>query len=140
MIGATSRTGHLMNPPLPRAPSLAIRYALATVGHLTLGVAATQALAATDFPNRPIKQLVPNAAGGPTDTFARIAPAGTPQALAERIRNDIASVVTPAFVAKYMAATGEEPVLRTPGDFAAMIRADVHKIGEMARAAELKPE
>jgi tripartite-type tricarboxylate transporter receptor subunit TctC len=49
----------------------AIRYLLSTV-LLAAVASAASAQSATDFPNRPVKILVPFAAGGPTDVVARI--------------------------------------------------------------------
>lgn len=68
------------------------------------------------------------------------APARTNAVLVDRINKDINGVVTADFVSKYMTATGEEPALGTPAQFAAMIKADVQKISEMARVAGLKPQ
>src|SRR5690606_15312610 len=36
------------------------------------GMAAAPALAQDNFPDHPVQILIPNSAGGPTDTFARI--------------------------------------------------------------------
>ena len=76
-----------------------------------------------------------------TVRFGLFAPAGTPAAVIERIHRDVVAVLrTPAFTQKYLTANGFQLVASGPDELAAAIREDVALVGEMIRAAGIKPE
>jgi tripartite-type tricarboxylate transporter receptor subunit TctC len=68
-------------------------------------------------------------------------PAGTDPSLVDRINRDVVSVaLQPAFIEKYFAKFGVEPVLNTPAEFVAAIRSDVAITAEMVKVAGVKPQ
>jgi tripartite-type tricarboxylate transporter receptor subunit TctC len=69
------------------------------------------------------------------------APAGVDPSIVDRINRDVASVARqPAFIEKYFATFGVEPVLDTPAQFAVEIRHDVALTAEMVKIAGVKPQ
>jgi len=76
-----------------------------------------------------------------TVRFGLFAPAGTPAAVVERIHTDTATVLrNPAFAQKHLGANGFQVVASGPQELARAIREDVALVGEMVRAAGIKPE
>lgn len=73
--------------------------------------------------------------------YALFAPAGTPAAITERISADVKAVLTdPSFAEKHATPKGLDVVASTPNELAERIREDVVSVGEMVRAAGVKPE
>jgi tripartite-type tricarboxylate transporter receptor subunit TctC len=75
---------------------------------LGLSVLAAQAASAQDYPSRPITIVVPFAAGGPTDTLARV--------LAERMRTALGQTVIVENVPGASGSLGVGRVARAAGD------------------------
>jgi tripartite-type tricarboxylate transporter receptor subunit TctC len=73
--------------------------------------------------------------------YGVFAPAGTPPAIVEKINQDIRAVMTDAeFVRRNVTPKGQEVAVGRPADLAAAIRQDSALVGEMTKAAGLKPE
>lgn len=73
--------------------------------------------------------------------YGVFAPAGTPPAIVEKINQDIHAILTNAdFVRRHVTPNGQEVAVGKPEDLAAAIRQDSVLVGEMAKAAGLKPE
>jgi tripartite-type tricarboxylate transporter receptor subunit TctC len=72
--------------------------------------------------------------------LAIVAPAGTPQAIVDRLNKEIVSIVTAADTREAFDKAGTEPLTGTPADLAAMIRDGVPKYAKIIKAAGVKPE
>ena len=69
-----------------------------------------------------------------------VAPAGTPRAIVDKLNAAINKAMTsPAFLQKFT-NTGDEPGGGTPEDFAAAIKADSAKWGELIKRAGITLE
>jgi len=71
--------------------------------------------------------------------FGLLAPAGTPASIVNRLQAEIAKALQSADVNARLAADGAEPVGSTPGAFAALIKDELGKWSEVARAANIQP-
>jgi len=72
--------------------------------------------------------------------FGLVAPAGTPPDIIKKLNQDVTKVISdPAFAAEFLAAQGLEPILGTPEQFAAFIRAESVKLGKIVKEAGIKP-
>jgi len=72
--------------------------------------------------------------------FGLLAPAGTPQAIVDRLQAETAKILdTPAMKAR-LALEGAEPIGNTPAEFSALIKAEMAKWSQVAKAAGIKPE
>ncbi|HXX08179.1 MAG TPA: tripartite tricarboxylate transporter substrate binding protein [Pseudolabrys sp.] len=72
--------------------------------------------------------------------FGLVAPAGTPPDIIKKLNQDVTKVISdPAFAAEFLAAQGLEPILGTPEQFAAFIRAESVKLGKVVKEAGIKP-
>jgi tripartite-type tricarboxylate transporter receptor subunit TctC len=70
--------------------------------------------------------------------FGLVAPAGTPPDIIKKINQDVTNVISDrAFAEKYLVAQGLEPILGTPEQFAAFIRAETVKWGKVVRDANI---
>jgi tripartite-type tricarboxylate transporter receptor subunit TctC len=67
-----------------------------------------------------------------------LAPAGTPQAIVDRIAADTAKVLAMPEVREKLAAIGLETVGNSPAEFAAIVRKDYEKWGKVIRDANIK--
>jgi tripartite-type tricarboxylate transporter receptor subunit TctC len=75
-----------------------------------------------------------------TTWWGLFAPAGMSPELLAKINHDVVTVAQqPDFTEKYFSKLGVEPALDTPAEFAAEIRSNVKTIGEMVKAAGVKP-
>jgi len=72
--------------------------------------------------------------------FGLLAPAGTPESIVAQIQVETARVLKTPEMQKRLATEGAEPVGSTPAEFATLIRQEMAKWGEVARAANIKPE
>jgi tripartite-type tricarboxylate transporter receptor subunit TctC len=72
--------------------------------------------------------------------LAIVAPAGTPQAIVDRLNKEIISIVTAADTRDAFDKAGTEPLTGTPADLAALIRDGVPKYAKIIKAAGVKPE
>ena len=123
--------GVIDNPPtvLPHISSGALR---------ALAVAAKQRL--------PFLPNVPTAAeaGVPnyevSSWFGIVAPAGTPQPIVERLHKEIAAAVRTPAMQKRFASSGAHLIGDTPAEFAAQIKTERTRWGEIIRAANIKAE
>jgi tripartite-type tricarboxylate transporter receptor subunit TctC len=69
-----------------------------------------------------------------------LAPAGTPQAIVDKIAADTAKVLAMPDVKAKLAAIGLETVGNSPAEFAAIVRNDHQKWGKVIRDANIKLE
>jgi len=67
-----------------------------------------------------------------------LAPAGTPQAIVDKVAADTAKVLAMPELRERLAAIGLEPVGSTPAEFAAIVRNDYEKWGKVIRDANIK--
>ena len=73
--------------------------------------------------------------------YGLFAPAGTPPAIMEKINADVRAILRdPAFAEKNVTSRNLRVVASTPQQFQSVIRDEVTAVGEMIRAAEIKPE
>ena len=73
--------------------------------------------------------------------YGLFAPAGTPPAIIEKINVDVRAILRdPAFAEKNVTSRNLRVVASTPQHFQSSIREEVKAVGEMVRAAEVKPE
>jgi tripartite-type tricarboxylate transporter receptor subunit TctC len=68
------------------------------------------------------------------------APAGTPQPIIERLQREIATILLTDEARKYFASYGREGVASTPVAFAAFIRSEHAKWGQVIRDSNIKAE
>jgi tripartite-type tricarboxylate transporter receptor subunit TctC len=73
--------------------------------------------------------------------FGIVAPAGTPKAIVERLRNEMAAVIhDPAFRDKHLASRGHEPVSNTPEEFARFLAQDRVTSARIVKDAGVQPQ
>jgi tripartite-type tricarboxylate transporter receptor subunit TctC len=65
-------------------------------------------------------------------------PAGTPQAIVDKLAADFAKVLAIPDVRKKLMDIGLEPVGNSPAEFAAIVRGDYEKWGQVIRKAGIK--
>jgi tripartite-type tricarboxylate transporter receptor subunit TctC len=68
------------------------------------------------------------------------APAGTPTPIIDRLQREIAVILLTDEARRYFASNGREPVASTPAVFAAFIRAEHAKWGQVIRDSNIKAE
>jgi tripartite-type tricarboxylate transporter receptor subunit TctC len=68
------------------------------------------------------------------------APAKTPRAAIEKLRNELAVVLKSEFVRERYATLGIEPVGNTPDEFAAQVKADLARWEKVVKAANVRVE
>ena len=66
-----------------------------------------------------------------------VAPAKTPQAIVQRLHQDIARVVNGPEYSKFIFQQGGEPALMGPAEFGALIRADLERWGKLVKAIKV---
>jgi tripartite-type tricarboxylate transporter receptor subunit TctC len=84
------------------------KWALVSALALAIALAAMPAVRAADYPNRPVRLIVPYAAGGPTDLFARL--------LADFLSRDLKQSVIVENKGGAQGAIGAETVARSEPD------------------------
>jgi len=72
--------------------------------------------------------------------LALVAPAGTPQAIIDRLNKELVAVVSAAETREALDKAGAEPLTGTPAELAAMIRDGVPKYARIVKTAGVKPE
>jgi tripartite-type tricarboxylate transporter receptor subunit TctC len=72
--------------------------------------------------------------------LAIMAPAGTPQAILDRLNKEIVALVGAADTREALDKAGAEPLTSTPAELAAMIRDGVPKYAKIVKTAGVKPE
>jgi tripartite-type tricarboxylate transporter receptor subunit TctC len=101
------------------------------------GFGVTLAKRAAALPDVPaIDEVVPGYVGDAWHGL--LAPAGTPQAIADKVSADVARVLAMPEIRTRLAAIGLEPVGTTPAEFSAIVRKDYEKWGKVIRDANIK--
>ncbi|MFL5072289.1 MAG: Bug family tripartite tricarboxylate transporter substrate binding protein [Xanthobacteraceae bacterium] len=72
--------------------------------------------------------------------YGILAPAGTPREIIERLHGAIVKALKQPDVAKRLAAEGAEVIGSTPGEFAAHIKSELARVGDVVRAAGIRAE
>lgn len=72
--------------------------------------------------------------------FGLLAPAGTPPEIIARLQQETRKVLADPAMKQRLALEGAEPIGGTPQEFAALIKAEMVKWGEVAKAAGIQPE
>jgi tripartite-type tricarboxylate transporter receptor subunit TctC len=72
--------------------------------------------------------------------YGLLAPAGTPLPIIEKLYAEVVKAERDPEVRERLAADGAEPVGSTPGEFAALIRAELVKWANVARAANIQAD
>jgi tripartite-type tricarboxylate transporter receptor subunit TctC len=75
-----------------------------------------------------------------TTWYGILAPAGTPRPIVQRLNGELVKILNSADVKERLAAMGTEPRSSTPEEFAAYIREEIAKWGEVVRKAGLKAD
>jgi len=70
--------------------------------------------------------------------FGAVAPAGTPREVIQRLNAEIGSALSAADVKERALAAGAEPAPSSPEQFAAYIREETKKWGEVVKSAGIK--
>jgi tripartite-type tricarboxylate transporter receptor subunit TctC len=101
------------------------------------GYGVTLATRAPTLPDVPaIAEVVPGYVGDAWHGL--LAPAGTPQAIIDKVAADTAKVLAMPEVREKLAAIGLVAVGNTPAEFAAIVRKDYEKWGKVIRDANIK--
>ncbi len=103
-----------------------------------LAVAAKQRMAL--FPNVPTAAEQGVAGYEASSWFGIAAPAGTPPAIVDRLHKAIAAAVRTTAMQERFSKSGAQLVGDSPTEFAAQIRAERAKWGEIIKAANIKPQ
>jgi tripartite-type tricarboxylate transporter receptor subunit TctC len=72
--------------------------------------------------------------------FGLFAPAGTPREIIQRVRDEVARIVQQPEIVERIRALGGEPVGNSPEAFAAIVRADIAKWKQVAKAANISAD
>jgi tripartite-type tricarboxylate transporter receptor subunit TctC len=75
-----------------------------------------------------------------TTWYGILAPTGTPRPIVARLNSELVKVMHSADVKERLANQGTEPLTSTPEEFAAYIRQEIAKWGDVIRKANLKAE
>ena len=70
--------------------------------------------------------------------FGVVAPAGTPAAVVDRLNREIAAAAAAPEIRERALAAGAEPLTSSPQEFAALIRDEIRKWGQVIRTAGIK--
>jgi tripartite-type tricarboxylate transporter receptor subunit TctC len=69
-----------------------------------------------------------------------LAPAGTPKGIIDLLNREVVAIVALPEVKERLDAIGFVPVANSPGEFAAIIKAETARWAKVVRDAKLKPE
>jgi tripartite-type tricarboxylate transporter receptor subunit TctC len=72
--------------------------------------------------------------------FGILAPAGTPPAIAQRLRDEVAKAVAAPDVVSTLASQGMAPLATQPGDWAKYLKAELDVYTKITKDANIKPE
>jgi tripartite-type tricarboxylate transporter receptor subunit TctC len=75
-----------------------------------------------------------------TTWYGVLAPAGTPRPIVTRLNQELLKIMHSAELKAPLAASGTDPVTSTPEEFAAYIRQEIAKWGDVVRKANLKAD
>jgi tripartite-type tricarboxylate transporter receptor subunit TctC len=75
-----------------------------------------------------------------TTWYGVLAPAGTPRNIVMRLNQELVKIMHSAELKAPLVASGTEPLTSTPEEFAAYIRQEIAKWGEVVRKANLKAD
>jgi tripartite-type tricarboxylate transporter receptor subunit TctC len=73
-------------------------------------------------------------------TLGVLVPAGTPAPIIALLYREISSAITQFNTEGRLVTLGFDPIVNTPEEYAARIRADIQKWADVIRAANIKPE
>lgn len=69
-----------------------------------------------------------------------LAPAGTPKEIVNKLNTEIAKILTMPDMKEKLVSQGLEPFVSTPDQFAALIKSDITKFGQVIKTANIKLE
>jgi tripartite-type tricarboxylate transporter receptor subunit TctC len=69
-----------------------------------------------------------------------LAPAGTPQAIVDRLNSEINKIILSAEMKDFFIKEGAEPTAMQPAQFEAFVAAEIERWKKVAKAADIKPE
>ncbi len=69
-----------------------------------------------------------------------LAPAGTPKEIVNKLNTEIAKILTMPDMKEKLVSQGLEPFVSTPNQFAALIKSDMTKFGQVIKTANIKLE
>ncbi|MBB1631549.1 tripartite tricarboxylate transporter substrate binding protein [Cupriavidus sp. UME77] len=69
-----------------------------------------------------------------------LAPAGTPQALVDKLNGEIGKIVQSQDMKAFLLKEGAEPAVMKPAEFATFIASEVERWRKVAKAADIRPE
>jgi len=72
--------------------------------------------------------------------FGILAPAGTPPAIAQRLRDEVAKAVAAPDVVSTLASQGMEPLATQPGAWADYLKSELSVYTRIVKDANIKPE
>ena len=72
--------------------------------------------------------------------FGLLAPAGTPKEIVDRLQSETAKILDTQAMKDRLALEGAEPIGNTPAEFSALIKDEMAKWSQVAKAANIKPE
>jgi tripartite-type tricarboxylate transporter receptor subunit TctC len=75
-----------------------------------------------------------------TTWYGVLAPAGTPRNIINRLNGELVKIMHAPELREKLAATGTEPLTTTPDEFAAYIRKEIAKWGDVIRKAGVKAD
>ena len=75
-----------------------------------------------------------------TTWYGVLAPAGTPRPIVARLNSELVKVMHSAELKEKLAATGTDPLTSTPEEFAAYIKREIAKWGDVIRKAGVKAD
>jgi tripartite-type tricarboxylate transporter receptor subunit TctC len=105
-----------------------------------------RALAVLSEKRVPALPDVPNMKESGVDDFVMpiwygiLAPAGTPREVVSKLNAEIHKALTDGDMKRRLAASGVEPLLSTPDEFAAFIRSETQRYAKVVKDAGLKPQ
>ena len=96
-------------------------------------------LASAQYPNKPIKVIVPYPAGTAADAMARIvAPAGVPADIVNRLNAEINKTLNDPAMRDRMEADGTKVFTSTPDEFSALMKSDVARWADIVKKSGIR--